>query len=564
MHRASIRLIAIAVILVVSLALARPAAGWPPTPDALVDGEAIRDKIAINVWESLDGNPQADLLVILSRQADLSLAPSQPTREAQVRYVYEALRRVADQTQAPLLKLLRSRGVEHQSFFLVNAIRVRGDRALVLELAARPDVARILANRQFLALEPLPRPEPDDAYARSILGIEWNVARIGAPDVWNTYGVRGEGIVVAGNDTGVDWDHPALIHQYRGWNGSGASHDYHWHDAWDSTAEPWDDHGHGTHTMGTAVGDDGAGEQIGVAPGARWIACRNMNHGVGTPASYVDCFQFFLAPTDLNGDNPEPGKAPHVINNSWACVPSEGCDPTDPTWEDVIHPAVQTLRAAGIFVVVSAGNEGPSCGSVKDPPAIYPESFSVGASNSNDAIASFSSRGPVTVDGSNRFKPDVVAPGVGIRSSLPEGGYASWGGTSMAAPHVAGEVALMWSAVPRLAGDVDFTEQIIEVTARPKVDTTCGAAPDGRPNNVWGWGIVDALAAVKAARCAVEGDLNLNGMIDLGDAQVQIAGWGSRAGDGVYRRIWDMDADGDVDVVDIERVISRWGESCES
>jgi len=554
-----------ALAVAVSLVMAGPVVAQPPTPaENLPVSEIARSKVADSVWESLDQSPEAELLVVLRWRADLSLAPSQPTREAQVRHVYEALRRVADQTQAPLLKLLRSRGVEHQSFFLVNALRVRGDRALVLELAARPDVARILANRPFPALEPLPRPEPDEAFTRSRLGIEWNVTHIGAPEVWNTYGVRGEGVVVAGNDTGVDWDHPALINQYRGWNGSSASHDYNWHDAWDPTTVPWDDHGHGTHTMGTAVGDDGAGEQIGVAPGARWIACRNMEDGYGSPASYLDCFQFFLAPTDLNGDHPDPGKAPHVINNSWACIPAEGCDLADPTWEDVIHPAVQALRAAGILVVVSAGNEGPSCSSVQFPPAIYPESFSVGASNTDDAIASFSSRGPVTVDGSSRLKPDVVAPGVGIRSSLPGGGYARWGGTSMAAPHVAGEVALMWSAAPRLAGDVDLTEQIIEVTARPKIDTTCGAEPDGRPNNVWGWGIVDALAAVKAARCAVEGDLNLNGMIDLGDAQVQIAGWGSRAGDGVYRRIWDVDGDGDVDVVDIELVMSHWGESCGS
>jgi subtilisin family serine protease len=514
------------------------------------------------VWQILDREGEADVLVLLDALVDLSLAPSQATREAQVRHVYEALQEAADQAQAPVLKLLRARGVKCQSFFLVNMIRVRADRALVLELAAQPDVARVLANREFRMVGPPLKAPASGTSLRATRDVEWNVARIRAPEVWAAYGVRGEGVVVAGNDTGVEWAHPALIQHYRGWDGSTATHDYNWHDAWDPTVEPWDDHGHGTHTVGTMVGDDGLGNQIGVAPGARWIACRNMDNGFGTPASYVECFQFFLAPTDLNGANPDPSKAPHVINNSWACIPSEGCDPSDPTWEDTIQPAVQALRAAGIMVVASAGNEGPSCGSVGNPPAIYPESFSVGAFDANDNIASFSSRGPVTMDGSNRLKPDVTAPGVRVRSSVPGGSYQDLTGTSMAAPHVAGVVALMWSAAPRLMGDVDLTEQIIRVTAQSKIDTTCGGDPSGRPNNVWGWGTVDALAAVEAARCAAYGDLDLDGVVDLDDLLIVAEGWGSQAGDGVYRRVWDMDEDGDVDVVDIATVANRWGQSC--
>src|ERR1039458_1392180 len=163
--------------------------------------------------------------------------------------------------------------------------------------------------------------------------------------------------------------------------------------------------------------------QIGMAPGAKWIGCRNMERNWGTPASYVECFQWFLAPTDLNGQNPDPSKAPDVINNSWYSDASEGT-----TNLFVFQTAVENLRAAGVVVVVSAGNEGSGCSTITSP-AIYDASFSVGATDSGDNIAGFSSRGPVTVDGSNRLKPDVSAPGVNIRSSVPGNGYASgWSG----------------------------------------------------------------------------------------------------------------------------------------
>ena len=314
--------------------------------------------------------------------------------------------------------------------------------------------------------------------------------------------------MVAGQDTGYQWDHPALIKHYRGWDGTNANHNYNWHDAihglnfhntgdnpcgYDLTA-PCDDLSHGTHTMGTMVGDDGAGNQIGMAPGAKWIGCRNMERNWGTPATYAECFQWFLAPTDLNGQNPDPSKSPDVINNSWYCPPAEGC--ADPL---VLQSVVENLRAAGIVVVCSAGNSGPGCSSIDAPGAIYDASFTVGATDSSDNIAGFSSRGPVTVDGSNRLKPDVSAPGVNIRSSVPGNGYAGgWSGTSMAGPHVVGVVALLISAHPELKGQVDGIERIIEHTAVPRTNfESCGSvAGTGIPNNTYGWGRVDALAAL--------------------------------------------------------------------
>jgi subtilisin family serine protease len=267
--------------------------------------------------------------------------------------------------------------------------------------------------------------------------------------------------------------------------------------------------------MGTMVGDDGGTNRLGMSPAARWIGCRNMNQGFGTPASYIECFQWFVAPTDLNGANPDPAKAPHVINNSWGCPDFEGCS------QDTLRQVVENTRAAGIVVVASAGNDGNNCSTVADPPSHYQASFTVGATNSSDGIAGFSSRGPVTVDGSNRRKPDVSAPGVGIRSSVPGGGYGSASGTSMAGPHVAGLVGLLLSGRPDLAGQVDVIQQIIERSALPRT-TSQGCGGDSEtavPNNTFGYGRIDALAALT-------GDADGDGRSNLEDCRpVQAAVW---------------------------------------
>jgi subtilisin family serine protease len=236
-----------------------------------------------------------------------------------------------------------------------------------------------------------------------------------------------------------------------------------------------------------------------MAPGARWIGCRNMDRDQGTPARYTECFQFFLAPTDSTGANPRPELGADVTSNSWGCPPSEGC--TDP---DVLRAVVENTRAAGIFVAVAAGNTGSGCSTIDTVPGFYDASFSVGATSLVDAVAGFSSRGPVTVDGSNRIKPDVVAPGVSIRSSVPGGTYSRFSGTSMATPHVAGAVALLWSAAPSLANRVPETEALLRETAvRLSSEQECGGVSGSAvPNPVSGWGRIDVAAAVAAAQAS--------------------------------------------------------------
>ncbi len=485
------------------------------------------------VWETATStalsagvsSPNAEFLLYLTTQADLSTADLLPDKQAKGQFVYQQLTAVAQQTQPAVMAQLESLGVPYRPFWVANMIWVIGDEAAVTALAQRDDVAHLYANPRVR----LDVGETDASAALSagvssnsvsdVYSIEWNVTHIGADDVW-ALGTTGEGVVIGGQDTGYDWTHPGLKNQYRGWNGSAATHDYNWHDAihaanppvgsnscgYDLTV-PCDDHYHGTHTMGIMVGNDlaqsdpnwpeGAVNAVGIAPGAKWIGCRNMEAGYGTPATYAECYQWFIAPYPSGGDpmtDGDPSQAPHVINNSWGCPPFEGC--TDP---NVLLSVVDAVRAAGIVTVHSAGNYGSStCSTIRDPAAIYDSSFTVGNTTGSDTISSSSSIGPVTVDGSNRLKPDIVAPGTGIRATVPGGGYGTLSGTSMAGPHVAGLVALLISAKPALAGDVDGIEAIIRETAVPLTTTkTCGGdTPTSVPNHVYGNGRIDALAAV--------------------------------------------------------------------
>ena len=473
--------------------------------------ELWRQKVDARVLEQASRGT-TEFIVFLEEQADLSFASRIDSRQARGSEVVRTLQQTAAETQAPLLALFDRLGVEHRSFWVANMIWVRGDEAVLAAAAKLGRVRRIDGNPSIkLTLPPVEQTRATDEAAAT----EWGLQKVLAPQVW-ALGYDGTGIVIAGQDTGYAWSHPALKAKYRGWNGTSANHSYNWHDSIHSgggscgpdSGEPCDDHGHGTHTMGTMVGDDGGGNQIGMSPGSTWIACRNMDEGTGSPVTYAECFEWFIAPTDLNGNNPDPSKAPHVINNSWTCPPDEGCSAAS------LQTVVENTRAAGIVVVASAGNDGSSCSSIEFPVAIYDASFTVAATNTVDDLAGFSSRGPVIADGSGRRKPDVAAPGVSVRSSLRGGGYGSMSGTSMAGPHVAGLVALLLDARPDLIGKVGAIRSIIEAAADPinSAETCGGISGTEFPNNSYGHGRINALETLL-------GDADDDGLDNLTDCR---------------------------------------------
>ncbi len=469
------------------------------------------DKISTRVLaDTADGKP-APIVILLADQADVSLAYEMKDQDARGWFVYNTLTQHAARTQADLQAFLKSQGAEFRSFWAANMIVATADRNLVDQIAARPDVARVDSNQPARWIEDPKIADVRDAPSRvnAPEAVELGVTNVNAPALW-ALGFTGQNIVVGGLDTGIRWTHNALKPKYRGWNGSVADHNYNWHDSIHSgggtcgpnTVAPCDDNFHGSHTVGTIVGDDGAGNQVGVAPGAKWIGCRNMDQGNGTPATYTECFQFTIAPTNLAGGSPDATKRPHVLNNSWGCPVSEGC-----TTGAELETIVNNTQAAGIFVVVSAGNSGSACSTVSDAPAMYSASFSVGAiSASTNTLASFSSRGPSLFYNPNVLKPNISAPGVTVRSATnsSDTGYTSANGTSMAGPHVAGVVALLWSARPALLRNIALTKTYLQNSANPAVTVTpaqtCGGTPSTQiPNNSFGYGRVDALAAYNAS-----------------------------------------------------------------
>ncbi len=467
------------------------------------------------------------IFIKLADQADLGDAAAQTDLAARRNAVYTTLVNHADASQADLRATLDRLRIGYTPYYLVNGLEVNGGLLMRLWLETRPDVGELMVSPRLRPVDPLELPPGELLPAPTTP--QWNLTNIGADRVWRELGVTGEGIVIGQSDSGVQVDHPEFAERYRG---KGTGNDYNWFDPWYHSSVPNDQAGHGTHTLGSVLG-----ESVGVAPGATWFGCANLVRNLGNAAFYLDCMQFMFAPFPLSGDpwrDGDPTRAADVLNNSWGCpYDVEGCTPT------VYAPAMDAFNAAGIFVVASAGNEGPECGSVSAPPAIYEQVLSVGAVDAEGDLAEFSSVGPVTVDGSGRIKPDILAPGVDVLSAWPGGGYSIASGTSMAGPHLTGVVALMWSANPALRGDIERTRAILLENARPfdgNLDTifpsedapapnqpvtdqvvdagmpvlgwmgaesadSCLARTnlDVVPNPVAGYGIVDAFAAVQAA-----------------------------------------------------------------
>lgn len=446
---------------------------------AAVFAQKVTDEVIREL--SLKGN-HASIFIEFEEQVDFTkttkngVAVEDLDEITQGRFVLSELMGTALVAQQSVKSFLTQHGIKFHSYYIDNTIFAeKVPKNLIDELINFDNVKLISSNPEVNF-------ELETGYDVNITKaqVEWNVAHVKAPQVW-AQGFKGKGIIISNSDTGVSWNEPALKKQYAGNQGGNVNHDYHWMDGSNVAKTPVDGHGHGTHCMGTKVGEDGV-NKIGMAPAATWTACRSLGPGASR-ATVLKCLEWFLAPTDVNGRNPKPDKRPHITSHSYLC---NGCS---------LDTAVKNLKAAGVAVVVANGNSGPRCQSVTHPASVK-ESFSVGAlAPQSDNIASFSSRGPVT----NYIKPNIAAPGQNVRSCVPGGRYQSMSGTSMAAPAVAGCFALLWDAVPELKRKVEQSEKVFQDSAlKQRANNQCNS--DAAPNNVFGWGTINVEKAVELAK----------------------------------------------------------------
>ncbi len=442
------------------------------------------------------------VIIHLAEQAPIArldgeLRTSRASRLERHREVVLALQDAA-LAQAPLRRELdeaRRDGLVagYTGYWIANLMVVQARPALIEQLAARPDVLSVELNFAVKPVAPVAREAgPADKAGHRGIGVTPGLRAVRAPEVWYDLGYNGAGRLIGSLDTGVEIGHPALSSRWRG-------NTHSWQECWldvlgNATMVPTDFDGHGTHTTGTMTGiapDD----TIGMAWGAQWIAANAIGQLVvpDFDNDIIACFQWFADP---DGDPQTVDDVPDVVQNSWGVNEGfPGYVDCDSRWWTVID----NCEAAGVVTVFSAGNNGPgmrTIGSPADRATTSVNAFAVGAVNATEyqfpyPLADFSSRGPTgcVADAPNRIKPEVVAPGVHVYSSVPSGGYAGlWDGTSMAGPHVAGAVALMRQADPDL--DVTTIKTILLQTARDE--------GDAGEDNFYGRGFLDAHAAVSA------------------------------------------------------------------
>jgi subtilisin family serine protease len=433
----------------------------PPTTDKI-------DPDVIATLAQMRPGDQTTVIVKFKDQADLSRIQGASKRERLAR-VIAALRAKAQAWPAGIGSLLSAKSTQGKlsrarSFWIFNGVSITGTADTILELAQSPQVETISSDAIDIA--PIASAPPED-----------NVSIIKAPPLWDL-GITGQGIVVANVDTGVDYTHQDLAQRWRGGSNS-------WFDAFGKHAVPTDLNGHGTWTMGVMVGGDRGGSSIGVAPGAQWIAARIFDDTGGSSTTAIhSAYQWLLDPDG----NPATDDAPDVVNNSWGFTTGIG------TCITTFQNDLKALRAAGILPVFAAGNSGPNAWTSLSP-ANNPEAFAVGATNNSGVIYSGSSRGPSACNGS--VYPALVAPGVLINSTDPGNEYAMATGTSLAAPHASGALALLLSACPGLTPDQQ--QEALQNSALP-----LGALS---PNNDYGHGALDVDAALNYVR--VTGSCNV-------------------------------------------------------
>jgi PKD repeat protein len=457
------------------------------------------------IMETTPANQPLSVLVFLNDQLDIKslsndLNNQRATLDHRHDVVVRGLQQKANSTQQDLagyLNNLKAAGSidDYHTFWVTNAMEVKLTPSQIGAIASREDVGTVYFNYEIESIVPV---DVTSGGPGAGAAAEAGLTAIRAPEVW-AMGITGAGVLVSNIDTGVEGDHPALASRWAGVaDPRYAGHpEWAWYDPYLGINDfPYDNNGHGTHTMGTICGGS-PGNEVGVAPGALWIAAGAIDRGGGIARTVADAILSFEWMLDPDGNPSTTWDVPDVCSNSWGLVTGHGYPPCDETFWSYID----NCEAAGIVVIWAAGNEGTSgLRRPGDRATTDYQNCAVAAVDGNNPswpIASFSSRGPTycTPGGEAAIKPDVAAPGVSVRSAYPGGGYAYMSGTSMACPHIAGVVALIREANPNLTPDE--VKQIMYETAYD-----LGSAGE---DNSYGWGMVDAYEAVMLALADTSG-----------------------------------------------------------
>lgn len=453
--------------------------GWALNATAAFVDQDLADRLA-----TANPNDQLKVLVVLASQLDLNRLSL--TLDAQrvdrARRHFEVLtqaRDLAEETQEPLVEMLeagreRSEVISYKTFWITNAIAVQAKPDFIRRLLKRSDVSAVYWDSPIELIAPIGEPRYTDSIGD---GVENGITVTRAPELW-AMGIDGAGSLACDQDTGADGTHPAFANRWRGLD-VGVQPAAAWFDPVAGETFPTDSDSHGTHTLGTMVGDDGAGNQVGMAPGAKWIGAKTIDVPGGS--IYSDAVAAFEWSADPDDDPSTLDDVPDVVNNSWGISGFPHCD-------DAFWAAIDTAEAAGVVVIFAAGNEGPMARSLRSPGDRITSQcnvFSVGALNQNaTTIASFSSRGPSRCDDAT-IKPEVSAVGVEVRSSMPDNSYGTMDGTSMAAPHVSGAVLLLRQAFPEALPDEIKTALYMSAVDLGEVGE----------DNTFGMGCIDVVAA---------------------------------------------------------------------
>lgn len=427
--------------------------------------------------------PDARSTVIVMLREDGTAASRLPHAASSHRAVMEARMAQLERSAAPLLSVVQAWNADADAarragraprrevskvhkLWTINGLILEGSSRSLLEITDRPEVERVLVSKPR-ALPPVQREARSDEDSEYTYGLK----AIGIDKVHAELQLTGESILVGHLDTGVDGEHPDLAGKVVDfWDFSGPTMPT-------TQSAPVDGDGHGTHTAGTIAGGNSSGTAIGVAPAAKLIVGRIFDDGGNATDAGVLAAMNWIA--DPDGD-PATNDAPRLVSNSW------GGPRGEPDYEAPFVAAVDTWISLGIFPCFAAGNEGPDATTVGTPGG-YPQAFAVGATNKRDGVAYFSSRGPIEWDGVTHIKPELSAPGVNTHSAAPGGGYQAMSGTSMACPHMAGVITLLYQAKPDLT-----IEEITQVLK----DTSLDLGETG-PDNSFGWGRVQAYEAIQ-------------------------------------------------------------------